>query len=137
MLVSDWTCRTARDWRSVLLCGAWLGVAACAPEYAGIVLNVKSIPANTVKLILKPVVSGKTLPFETFDQNITGVSDTQIGLRMAREDLGRNLAFTIDAYSGGNCSIATVSASVQVDEIKRYDLDVVMKAGNDALATDL
>lgn len=121
-----------------VLGAASLCLTSCAPEYAGIIVNVKSIPADASKLILKPVVSGKTLNFEVFDQNINGGGDTQIGLRIAREDLGRQFGFSIDAYGVKNCSIATgKSGNLQIDEIKKYEVDVVMRAGNDVIDKDL
>lgn len=102
-------------------------LSGCAPEYAGIVVTVSDLPADTQKLILRPVIGGKTLTSEEFTSDLAGQTQVQIGLRLPRANVGTQLDITVDAVGGKGCVAASANASTQVDAVARYDLSLPLK----------
>lgn len=103
---------------------AGLGIlsgSACAPEYAAVVLNVSNIPSSTVRLIVRPVIDGKTLMPEIFEKDIAGLSEAQLGLRLTRNALGSKVTVTVDAQTDQYCTAATGGTTVTIDGIIRYE----------------
>lgn len=106
--------------------GMLLG-SACAPEYAGVVLNISYMPKNVTRIVVSPIVDNKTLPREIFDKDILGKTEIQIGLRLPRNALGSKLSLTIDAQTDQYCTAATGSTIIAIDDISRYEQFVSLK----------
>ncbi|HNN91624.1 MAG TPA: hypothetical protein PKI03_05130 [Pseudomonadota bacterium] len=112
-------------------------LAGCAPEYAGIVVTVTDLPADTQKLILRPVVGGKTLGSEEFTSDVVGQSQVQLGLRLPRANVGTQVDITVDAVGSKGCVAASASSSTRVDEVVRYEVSLPLKPVIAAVATTL
>lgn len=103
------------------------GVSACAPEYAGVILTIQDIPETTARLIVRPVIDGKTITAEVFEQGITGLNEVQVGLRLPRTFVGSKLSLTVDAQSDQNCISATAQENLDLNSVMRYDLKIPLK----------